>query len=91
MKEIHFLGRRACLSVCYVFSFQATLVSEVRSKALRKPYNVLTLNKIRPDDPLYARPTEGWLRPSDDEEEEKEEKEEGRVKGGYNFGEFYNF
>ena len=75
MKEIHFLGRRACLSVCYVFSFQATLASEVRSRALRKPQNVLTLNVIRPGQ-----------RPSDDNEEE-----EGRVQGGYNFGEFYNF
>ena len=61
MKEIHFGGRRACLSICYVFSFQATLASEVRSRALRKPQNVLTLNVIRPDDPLYARPAKGWL------------------------------
>ena len=46
----------------------------MRNKALRKPQNVLTLNVIRLDDPLYARPAEGWLRPRDEEEEE-----EGRV------------
>ena len=58
----------------------------MRSKALRKSQNVLTLNVIRPDDPLYARPAEGWLRPRDDDEEE-----ESRVQVGYSFGEFYNF